>query len=212
MQYIDLTHLFKQNGMPAYHGDPESELKQVSFIGEDDCNSFEVKTGLHVGTHVDAPAHMLQNGKWLDEYPVDRFFGNGVVIDARDRETIGIESLAAKEISKGDIVLILTGFSAKFEEPEYYLSYPVMTEEFAEKMVEFGVKMVGMDTPSPDKSPYSIHKILLGNDVLIIENLTNLESLLTFPRFEVIALPVRFEAEAAPIRVVARFAISTPFI
>lgn len=64
--------------------------------------------------------------------------------------------------------------------------------------------MVGTDTPSPDKSPYLIHKILLKGDVLIIENLTNLESLLSHSEFEVIALPIRFEAEASPIRVVAK--------
>lgn len=204
MLYIDLTHTFKQSGMPAYPGNPTSELKQVAFIEKDECTLFEVKTGMHIGTHVDAPSHMLANAKGLNDYPVEHFFGKGVLIDARGKEIIDIELLNGKQISKGDIILILTGFSSKFQAAEYYQSYPVITEEFAKKMVASSVKIIGTDTPSPDKAPYLIHKILLKDDVLIIENLANLEALLDYPQFEVIALPVRFEAEAAPIRIVAQ--------
>ena len=63
--------------------------------------------------------------------------------------------------------------------------------------------MVGMDTPSPDHAPYKVHKILLGNEILILENLTNLEQLLN-KNFEVIALTPKLEADAAPARVVAK--------
>ncbi|MBI4272865.1 cyclase family protein [Candidatus Uhrbacteria bacterium] len=203
MKYIDLTHTFTSS-MPVYPGNPKSELTQVAFIEKDECTLFEIKTSMHIGTHVDAPSHMLEKGKGLNEYPIEHFIGRGVLIDARGNETIGPQLLNGKQISKGDIILILTGFSLKFREAEYYQSYPVMTEEFAKKIVECGVKMIGVDTPSPDKSPYLIHKILLKNDVLIIENLTNLEALLPHPQFDVIALPIRFDAEASPIRVVAQ--------
>ena len=203
MQYIDLTHTFKSS-MPAYPGNPKSELKQVAFIGKDECALSEVKTGMHIGTHVDAPSHMLENGKSLDAYPPEHFFGRGVLLDARGKETIDIDLLDGRQLSKGDIVLIVTGFSLKFQEAEYYTSYPVITEEFARKMVEHGVKMIGVDTPSPDRSPYLIHKILLKDDVLIIENLANLEALLTHSQFEIVALPIKFDAEASPIRVVAK--------
>ena len=98
----------------------------------------------------------------------------------------------------------MTGFSNKFGVPEYYESYPEITAAFASKMVELGVSIVGMDTPSPDRPPFVIHKLLLGNDVLLIENLTNLESLLEHVQFTVAALPAKFDAEAAPVRVVAQ--------
>ena len=71
-------------------------------------------------------------------------------------------------------------------------------------MIELGVKIVGMDTPSPDRPPFAIHKLLFKNDILIIENLTNLEELLAHPQFDVIALPAKFDIEAAPVRVVAQ--------
>lgn len=189
--------------MPVYPGDPESELKQIAFVDKDGYNDFQIKTGMHVGTHMDAPLHMLKNGKRLSEYSSDHFFGTGHLIDARDKP-IDADLLDGKNISKGDIVLIMTGFSDKFDTPEYYETYPEISQDFASKLVELGVTIVGMDTPSPDRPPFAIHKLLLGDEVLIIENLTNLKSLSKHRKFMVTALPAKFDTEAAPVRVVAQ--------
>lgn len=203
MKYIDLTHTFK-HGMLVYPGDSSPEL----VVAADNYEGgkiihYQLKTSMHVGTHMDAPLHMLENGKRLSEYSVDHFFGKGHLIDARGK-LIDATLLEGKQISKGDIILIMTGFSNKFGTPEYYESYPEISETFASKMVELGVSIVGMDTPSPDRPPFAIHKVLLGNDVLIIENLTNLESLSGHAQFTVVALPTKFDTEAAPVRVVAQ--------
>ncbi len=217
MEFIDLTHTFT-NDMPVYPGDSAPALKQTSTMEQDDIVSYELHSGMHVGTHMDAPLHMLAGGKKLSEFSVDKFFGNGVLIDARGKSVVDVDLLNGADIQRGDIVLIMTGFYKKFREPEYYHSHPDISESFAKKMVELGVKIVGMDTPSPDlpalptgqaggrqvKAPFAIHKILLGAEVLIIENLTNLEPLLNHKKFEIIALPAKFEAEAAFARVVAR--------
>jgi kynurenine formamidase len=64
--------------------------------------------------------------------------------------------------------------------------------------------MLGLDTPTPDQSPFLIHKILLGNEILIIENLTHTEELLEFPNFEIIALPLKIDADGSPARVIAK--------
>lgn len=202
MKYIDLTHTFKQN-MPVYPGDPKPEFKQIAFADQDGHNDFHITTGMHVGTHMDAPLHMLQNGKRLSEYSADHFFGKGHLIDARGKE-INADLLEGKRIAKGDMVFVMTGFSKKFGTPEYYKSYPEINENFAAKIIELGISVIGMDTPSPDRPPFAIHKLLLGSDVLIIENLTNLESLLEHVKFTVVALPAKFDSEAAPVRVIAQ--------
>lgn len=203
MKYLDLTHTFKQ-GMPVYPGDAEPELIETTDDYEEGkVIHYRLKTGMHVGTHIDAPLHMLQNGKRISEYHVDHFFGKGHLIDARGK-SIDADLLEGKQILKGDIVLIMTGYSSKFGTPEYYDSYPEISESFASKIVELGVKIVGSDTPSPDRYPFTIHKLLLKNDVLIIENLSNLESLLEHLEFTIAALPTKFDAEAAPVRVVAQ--------
>ncbi len=61
-----------------------------------------------------------------------------------------------------------------------------------------------MDILGPDQPPFLTHKTLLENEILIIENLTNLDQLVGVKNFEVIALPAKFNADAAPIRVVAK--------
>ena len=72
-------------------------------------------------------------------------------------------------------------------------------------MVELGVHAVGMDTLGPDEPPFPTHKILLGNGILIIENLTNLDKLIG-KQFDVIALPVKLATDAASVRVIAKVA------
>lgn len=71
-------------------------------------------------------------------------------------------------------------------------------------LVRKRVKMIGLDTPSPDKIPFEIHKYLFQNNILIIENLTNLEKLIDGENFEVIALPLKIRADSSIARVIAR--------
>lgn len=202
--YVDLTHTFT-NDMPVFPGDPGAVLVKTSDVTKDGITHFDVKTGMHVGTHMDAPSHMVVGGKFLHEYPVKKFFGRGVIIDARGKSSAGPELLSDVQIQAGDIVLVCFGWSSEFNSEQYYLNYPVITPALAKKLVELGVSVIGMDSPSPDKAPYEVHKIFLPSDVLIIENLTNLEQLIGKTNFEVIALPTKFEAEAAHCRVVAKF-------
>lgn len=203
MRYIDLTHSFSGD-MPVFPGDPGPILQKISDMAKDGILQYEIKTGMHTGTHMDAPAHMVMGGKFLHEYPVKKFFGKGVIIDARGKSLAGAELLSSALINKGDIVLVCFGWSSEFKTEEYCLNYPEITTEFARKAVELGVSIIGMDSPSPDRAPYQVHKILLPADVLIVENLTNLESLIGKQNFEIITLPAKFEAEAAPCRVVAK--------
>lgn len=206
MKTIDLTHLFKAD-MPVFPGDTKPSLKQVGFIGKDECCSFRVETGMHVGTHMDAPSHMLEGAKGLAEYPPEHFIGRGVLLDARGKSSIDVDLLEGAPSLEGAIVLIFTGFDQRFEDENYYENYPELTEAFAQELVRQKPKIVGMDTPSPDRAPYLIHKILLKEDVLIIENLCNLEELLPHKDFKVSALPTKFDAEAAPVRVVAEVSV-----
>ena len=189
--------------MPVYPGDPKASLEQVAHIEKDTYNDHKISTVMHVGTHMDAPLHMIAGGKRISDVPIETFTGPGVLIDARGYELIPATLLDQKIIPKGSILLILTGFSSKVGQPEYYESNPEISSDFAERAVKLGVKMVGMDMQSPDRPPFPVHKILLGNDVLILENLTNLEALLNADSFTITALPLKIPADASPARVIA---------
>ena len=205
MPLLDLTHPLNPN-TPVFPGDPKPEITQSAFLETHGFNDFTVKTGMHVGTHIDAPLHFISGGKKLSDFGPDKFIGRGVLLDARSRAQIDSTLLNESAINPGDMLLVYTGWGSRFREPEYFKEYPVLTEDFARAIVKAGVKIVALDTCSPDRAPYEIHKILLAADVLIVENGTNFEKLLDVPSFEVIAFPPFFETEAAPVRLVARVA------
>jgi kynurenine formamidase len=159
---------------------------------------------MHTGTHMDAPRHMLPGGDFMCDVPVEKFAGRGRLIDARGLKLVTEDLLTAAGLKRGDIVLVLTGWSKRFRDPDYFESFPEIAPAFAERLVNAGVSIIGLDTPSPDRAPYPVHKILLANGVLIIENLTALDALVGIRDFEVMALPSKFRSDAAPVRVVAR--------
>ncbi len=203
MRYLDLTRTFIHN-MPVYPGDPSPELIKTEDLYKEGYMGYQIKTGMHVGTHIDAPFHMLEDGKRLSEITVNKYFGRGYLIDARGKSIIDIEVLNGLSIERDSIILIMTGFSGKYGQPEYYENYPEISEKLATRLVELGMKIVGLDSPSPDRPPFNIHKLLLKQEILIIENLMNLEGLLNVSSFEIFALPMKLYAEAAPVRVVAK--------
>lgn len=203
MNYVDLTQTFTQN-MPVYPGDPEPELVQSAHIDKNGYNEYQIKTGMHVGTHMDGPLHMIPNGKKLSEIAVEKFFGRGVLVDARGKEIIDRGVLDNISIKAGDIVLVMTGFSEKFGKSEYYEKYPEISENLAEELIKLGVKMLCLDSPSPDRPPFKIHKLLLKQEILIVENLTKLESLIGIPNLEIFALPAKLDTDSAPVRVIAK--------
>jgi len=204
MKIIDLTHTFDED-MPVYPGDPKAILEQVAFIEKDTFNDHKLTTVMHVGTHMDAPLHMIAGGKRIDEIALERLLGKGVVVNAIRKEKIDETLLENVAVEEGSIVLIYTGFGAKYRTEGYYENYPELTEGFAKRMMDLKVKVVGMDMLSPDHdAPWVVHKILLGSGILILENLVNVDQLLDLKSFEIMALPAKLHADAAPVRVIAR--------
>lgn len=200
---IDLSHPL-QDGTPAYPGDEPCRLVQTKRVETDGYASFLLNTGLHAGTHLDAPAHFLQDGALVKDLPLETFIGKGCLLDVRGERTLGYKREYDSLVEQGDIVLLWTDHSKKYGSPEYYGCYPVIEEEIAEFLVRKGIKMLGLDLPSPDGMPFAVHKRLLGAGIPIIENLTNLAALAEIRTLEVMAFPLRIGAEGSPVRVVAR--------
>ncbi len=204
MEFVDLSVPLSSKS-PAYPGDPASDISTESEIYDGvKITHTHVSSVMHIGTHMDAPLHMIENGKMLSDYPASRFFGRGVLVEAVGKKSIEPELLEKIDIQKGDIVLVRTDHINNSAKLDYFDNNPVISNEFAQAVAKNSPSILGLDTFSPDNHPYETHKILLGNDVLIIENLCNLERL-AGKKFEVIALPVNFDkTEAAFCRVVAR--------
>ena len=69
--------------------------------------------------------------------------------------------------------------------------------------IENNIKMIGFDMPSPDRFPFESHKMLLKNEIFILENLCNIEKLLNAKEFKIAAFPLKIEAEGSLVRAVA---------
>lgn len=204
MKFLDLSYEI-DNGMPVYPGDEEVNLEKISDLNKDEYESITYSGTMHAGTHIDAPMHMIESDKYICDYPLDNFIGKGVLLDVRGQQEINLKDEYFKLIKENHIVLFYTGFDKKYGQKEYYENHPIITKEMAEFLVRKKVKMVGVDMPSPDRSPYEVHSILLNNNIFILENLTNLEKLIYEENFSVFAQPLKIKAEGSLVRAMAVF-------
>ncbi len=185
---------------PFYPGDPATKIKKAGILLKDGYQDHYVCVGTHVGTHMDAPSHMIKGGKNLDKFPLERFVGRGISI--KTGRKIDMKSVINAGVKAGDFVFFNTGMSKRYHTSAYYDNYSAIPEEVANYLVKKKVNAVGVDMCSVDHPPFPVHKIFLKNNILIIENLTNLSALPT-KSFKVYAFPIKLELDGAPTRVVA---------
>lgn len=201
MPYIDLTHNLRA-GMPVFPGDPDMTVDVAATFAEQGNLGHRISYGTHTGTHIDAPAHMLQGAKTLDAFSLDDLIGPGKYIAVTGNE-ISLTQIKQAGVEPGDTVIFDTGMAQHFGTASYYQNYPVLTADAAEYLVQQNVRMIGTDTCSFDRDKdFPIHKTLLGSDILLLENLTNINSLVG-KSFKVYALPLRLDLDGAPARVIA---------
>jgi kynurenine formamidase len=195
---IDLT-MGLDAGTPTHPDDPEPEFENVATIEENGYALTRASMGSHAGTHLDAPSHMISDGKSIDDYPPSRFSGDATVIDVRDQDPI---EPALPSMAPDSIVFFWTGHGDDPGE-KYFETTPTIAESTAEELVSGDVSIVGIDSHSPDTHPYPIHDILLGNDVLIAENLTNLGAI-AGEDCRCTIVPLKFtDCDGAPCRAIA---------
>ena len=202
-RYIDLSYTI-ENGIAIHPYDDELKLYQNRFLDKHKYNDSRLETGMHVGTHIDVPSHIMDSNILISDYPIGKFVGKGCLLDVRNQDVITMKEEYLEIVNENDIVLLYTGFDKQFGRECYFTNYPLVGKELAQFLAKKRINMIGMDLPSPDKYPFEIHKMLLAKDILIIENMVNLDSLLNIDKFEVIALPLKIKAEASPVRVLAR--------
>lgn len=194
------------SGMPAFPGDGEAKINRVREFERDAYTLTRLDVTMHVGTHIDMPSHLTADTRSVLDFDVSCFAAPAVTLDCRGCSEIALLPKYAELIRPGDAVLICTDFADLYAEPErFYSDYPVLTDEFAEFLCERRISMLGLDTPSPDKLPYTLHRMLLESGIFIVENLTGLSALVGHePRsYTFMALPLKADTEASLVRAVA---------
>ncbi|MBP6880835.1 cyclase family protein [Candidatus Saccharibacteria bacterium] len=196
---IDLSVSLNEK-TPTYPGDPPFLANQTGNQDSTGCVDHEFRMGNHLGTHIDAPAHVITGGAGIDDFGIEKFAGRGRIIDVSDNN-FSQENFA--EVSAGEIIILHTGMSAKVDQELYFHEYPVMPSNITKLLVDKKIAMVAVDACSVD--PYGTfinHETLLSGNVLIAENLCNTEKLLG-KNFKVYALPLKLRLDGSPARIVA---------
>ncbi|KAG6887410.1 hypothetical protein C0995_015597 [Termitomyces sp. Mi166 len=188
---IDLSHKLDSN-VQTYPGDPQFTCRPCATVPQDGYSVHSISLGSHTGTHIDAPSHFFAGSTTIDQIPLSSLFAPLVVVDLtqrnlKDRQMITWEDISSSAdlMRQGVILVIHTGWSAYWGTPKYY-NHPFLEREAARKIIERGVRIVGLDTLSPDETEYQgigglhgfgAHQEILGVRALIVENLTNLDKL-----------------------------------
>ncbi len=207
MKTVDLTHPITTN-MPVYPGTEPPRITNPCTIEKTGFREKKLELYSHTGTHMDGPSHILPRGTPLDALPVECFFGPATVLDlsARTMDRIGPGDLQLPAGEHLDYVLLYTGWYHKWGRADYFTGYPVLTAEAAAHLASRRLKGIGTDTMSVDPvgtTDFTVHKIFLQRNILIIENLTNLAKLVG-KTFTLYCFPLKFtQADGSPVRAVA---------
>ncbi len=192
-RYVDLSILLTKN-TPVFPGEPNITFKQYASIKNNTYNEHQITINTHFGTHMDFPYHMINNGKKSSDFELEKFIGIGKVIDIYNPDLNSIEN--------EDVFLLYSEHIEKGID-NIFNNVPVLDEDLVDVLISKKPKMVLLDIPTPDQFPYPIHKKLLGNDILIVENVCNMK-LLIDKKFKVYAIPLNFkDFDGSPCRVFA---------
>jgi len=201
MKLIDISHVLDEH-TPVFPGDYQTALTLVKTVEKDFFNSYLLQSCLHTGTHIDLPLHFLAGAQTAAHLPLEGFWGNGVLLDVRGEDPIEMKPAYHRIIHEQDVVLLFTGYDRHYRKEEYFTRYPAVSDALADFLLSRDIRMLGMDMPAPDHSPYLFHMALLRKGIFVLENLTNLEALTGLERFIVMALPLKISAEASFVRAV----------
>ena len=209
MQIVDLTQTISPQ-MPVYPGTEPPVFSLGCSLEVDGFREKKLTLFSHTGTHMDAPAHLLADGKTLDQFPVAQFFGTACCLDFSDRPgaLIDVADLEPyrQQLEQVEFCLLRSGWSRYWGTPQYFVDFPVLSLAAAQWLCRFDLKGIGFDAISADpvaSQDLPIHRQLLGQGLVLIENLTHLE-LLPKQQFLFSCLPLKLaDADGAPVRAVA---------
>lgn len=212
MHIIDLSHRI-ENGMPVFPGTPEVKIEQLYSVEKEGFAEKSLHLVTHVGTHMDAPAHMIGGAKNLDQFPISTFTGQACLIpfsweDLEEQAQDAYLSEYEDIIKNCEFVILKTGWSEKWGSPEYFKNYPALDKKGAEYLSGFRLNGIGLDAISLDleeNTSYDAHHEVLGNDMIIIENLCHLDSI-SAQVFRFTAFPLLVtDADGSPVRAIAEY-------
>ncbi|TDN88455.1 cyclase family protein [Microbacterium sp. BK668] len=207
---LDLSHPL-HDGMMVYPGDPGVSIGPALSLDADGVAVGRIAMGSHTGTHVDAPAHTVPGGRSMAEVGLEELVGEAIVLRVTglaDEQVLGWDDLSADgELPESlpPIVILDTDWARWFGD-DRALRHPSLDPSAARELMRRGMRVLAVDTLSPDPTAASdgafpVHEAVLGGDGLIVENVCGLARLPS--RVRVGFFPLRLVGDGAPVRGVA---------
>jgi len=182
--------------------------RTMSLEAGDRANVSRLDCDVHMGTHVDAPWHFLNDGFTVDAMSLDVLIGPALVAYLPEASVITANELADLNLASGIQRLLLKTRNSDLWAAgvtEFRKDYVALSADAARWVVERGIRLIGIDYLSVqcyDDNPLT-HQILMKAGVIIVEGL-NLAAVEP-GSYELICLPIRLMgADGAPVRAVLR--------
>lgn len=195
--------------MPMWPGSAGFRLTHTRRIRDgNSSNISKVEFDIHVGTHVDAPLHFLENGNPIEKLDLEVMVGPAVVADLSNLKSITANDLEALNLQTGIERLLLRTNNSRLianEVNEFSEDFVALTADAAQWVVNRGIRLIGIDYLSIQRySDDSLtHIILFSAGVIVVEGLNLLE--VEAGNYELICLPLKIiGAEGAPSRAILR--------
>ena len=154
IEFYNLSHRFGYQ-CPNWPYFRDVRIERMHYMAKSGVLSQTITTTMHVTTHIDAPAHVVQGTPFIDEVPLPHFFGSGIVVSLPKKKweqitADNLEKACGNAIRKGDVLIINTGWHKVYEDGDYFPYCPGFVPSAADWMIEKGIKVVGHDTQAND--------------------------------------------------------------
>ncbi|GAB3186946.1 cyclase family protein [Nesterenkonia suensis] len=218
------------DAMMVYPGDPAVALGPGLTLADDGVAVARLSCGTHTGTHLDAPSHTVPGGRTTSEISLEELVGPTLVVhvDADAGRLVALQQLEPLLPPHVPPRVFLSFGWDTFFGTDRAREHPGLSAEAAALLWTRGMRVLGTDALSPDLTHgpegegdgdtsdgdtcsaapadgpgFPVHEVVLGQDGLIVENLTGLRGLPTGEHtIGIFPLPLE-ECDGAPARVVA---------
>lgn len=191
----------------VWPGDPAIHITQPSHLDKGDkATVSRLDMGAHTGTHLDAPCHFIRGGVGVDSLDLTTLVGPALVVDVTTDGNLSADLLKGLGIPPRTRRVLFHTRNSKLwlrDEPDFSKDFVGITADGAQWLVEFGVRLVGMDylSVAPFGQSGPTHQTLLQAGVIIVEGL-NL-SQVQAGMYTLVCLPLRLVGiDGSPARAI----------
>lgn len=196
---VHLSHIIDEN-IPLWPGDPAIEFTSIAEIADDGYYLRKFSLGEHTGTHINTPNSFYSHGKSIEQYPAPSLILPAIIVNICEQVTnnsdylLSIADIANWEqefglIPPGSLTILYTGWQEKWldkkgffnEDQSGKMHFPGFGKDATEFLItERKIAGIGIDTHGVDgglNNDFTINKLVLNHNLIVLENLTNLDQL-----------------------------------